>query len=84
MWEGLAPLVALAQVVAVDVPAPVAARVVASALLVAEEALLNPGMAGICFHTAVSSLPVVLLPNKKPPASDTLCPHIITYLQDKF
>lgn len=82
MWEGQAPLVALVQVVAGGAPAPVAVQAVAVAvaLLVAEEALLNPDVAEMFSRNAVSSLPVFLLPSKKVPASDILCPHPITYL----
>lgn len=81
MWEGQAPLVALVQVVAGGAPAPVAVQAVAVvvALLVAEEALLNPDVVEMFSRNAVSSLPVFLLPSKKVPASDILCPHPITY-----
>lgn len=67
MWEGLVPLVALVQVVAGVLSAPVTVQAKAVALLVAEEALLNLAVAEMFSQDAVSSLPVFLLPSKKSP-----------------
>lgn len=67
VWEGLAPLVVLVQVVAGVLSAPVTVQAKAVALLVAEEALLNLAVAEMFSQDAVSSLPVFLLPSKKSP-----------------